>query len=300
MTTIPAEQTRKVNSVYTIKQAAQLTGLPTATLRAWERRYPLPAPDRSPSGYRLYDDAGLARLRFMDRLVRAGWAPRNAAAVALDGTDEASGLPGPREFVEAVGAGLSPVRREALLSARFHGQPLPTVIEDWLMPMLRELGEAWRDGRVTVWQEHAVATAVLRQLHVAFESAPAPRGGPLVLTGLPSACHHEVGIAAFNALAKCAGLEVVFLGPDLPEDAWVGAVEAHPPAAVVIAVPTAADVPGARASLAALARFAAPPLLAVGGSHQDAVADLALPLGHSVTVGARDLASALQGALPAR
>lgn len=228
----------------------------------------------------------------MHRLVKAGWAPRNAAAVALDGAGHVDELPGPREFVEAVGAGLSPVRREAVLSASFHAGPPVVVIETWLMPMLRELGLAWAAGRITVWQEHAVATAVLRQLHVAFESAPAV-AGPLVLTGLPSGSHHEVGIAAFNVAARLAGLEVVYLGADLPEDAWVGAVESQPPAAVVIAVATANDVAAARRCLLALSDFASPPLLVVGGGYQHEVADLARPMGHSISLAAHQLGTRL-------
>ena len=275
--------------MYTIKQAAQLTGVPSATLRAWERRYPLPAPHRSPSGYRLYDEAALDRLRLMHRLVTAGWAPRNAAAVALDGSVPAPDLLAARDFVDAVAAGLAPARREALLAAQFHIAPLPTVIEGWLLPMLGELGESWRAGRITVWQEHAVATAVLRQLHVAFETAPAP-DGPLVLTGLPSGSHHEVGLAAFNVLARLAGLSVIYLGADLPEDAWVGAAEAYPPAAAVIAVPTAGGVAGARRTLAALGRLDCAPLLGAGGGHQYDVSDLAQPLGHSLSAAATALA----------
>ncbi len=279
--------------MYTIKQAAELTGVPSATLRAWERRYPLPAPHRSPSGYRLYDEAALARMRLMHRLVKAGWAPRNAAAVALDADHgDVGDLPGPADFVEAVSAGLPPGRRDGVLHAAFRAAPPAQVIDTWLMPMLAELGRAWAEGRITVWQEHAVATAVLRQLHVAFESAPAV-AGPLVLTGLPSGCHHEVGIAAFNVLGRLAGLEVVYLGADLPEDAWVEAVEAQPPAAVVIAVPTSDDVVPARRCLAALAGCTRPPLLLAGGGHQHEVDDLARPLGHSLSSATEQLAALL-------
>ena len=41
---------------YRIKRVAHLTGINPATLRAWERRYGLVAPDRTGSGYRLYTD----------------------------------------------------------------------------------------------------------------------------------------------------------------------------------------------------------------------------------------------------
>ncbi|WP_434422398.1 MerR family transcriptional regulator [Nannocystis pusilla] len=41
---------------YRIQSVAEMTGVSAATLRAWERRYGLPAPRRSSSAYRLYSD----------------------------------------------------------------------------------------------------------------------------------------------------------------------------------------------------------------------------------------------------
>ena len=65
--------------MYTIKGAAELTGVAAATLRAWERRYGIGAPARSESGYRLYSEANLQSLGLMRDLVDSGWAPRQAA-----------------------------------------------------------------------------------------------------------------------------------------------------------------------------------------------------------------------------
>src|SRR4029078_6933175 len=56
-------------TMYTIKQAAQRTGIAIPTIRVWERRYGVVAPKRTPSGYRLYDDEAIARLNAMQRLV---------------------------------------------------------------------------------------------------------------------------------------------------------------------------------------------------------------------------------------
>ena len=44
-------------TMYTIKQAAARSGLSVPTVRAWERRYGVVHPERTASGYRLYDDA---------------------------------------------------------------------------------------------------------------------------------------------------------------------------------------------------------------------------------------------------
>src|SRR5207342_3679553 len=66
--------------MYTIKQAAARTGLSIPTIRAWERRYGVVSPTRTAAGYRLYDDAAIARLNAMRSLVETdGWRPSQAA-----------------------------------------------------------------------------------------------------------------------------------------------------------------------------------------------------------------------------
>src|SRR5690606_25152620 len=70
---------------YTVKQVSALTGIAPDRLRAWERRYGVVHPTRTDAGYRLYDDADLARLRLMMRLVEAG-TPASLAAQQVNGT----------------------------------------------------------------------------------------------------------------------------------------------------------------------------------------------------------------------
>ncbi|MFN3334677.1 MAG: MerR family DNA-binding transcriptional regulator, partial [Caldilinea sp.] len=40
--------------IYNLKAVVQETGLKADTLRAWERRYGVPTPQRTDSGHRLY------------------------------------------------------------------------------------------------------------------------------------------------------------------------------------------------------------------------------------------------------
>jgi DNA-binding transcriptional MerR regulator len=69
--------------MYTIKQASLRTGVPVELIRAWERRYGVVTPERSASGYRLYDDQAVARLRTMRRLIADGWSAAQAAAEVI-------------------------------------------------------------------------------------------------------------------------------------------------------------------------------------------------------------------------
>jgi DNA-binding transcriptional MerR regulator len=71
--------------MYNIKEAAARTGVTVPVLRAWERRYGIVEPARTPGGYRLYDEGAIQRLRTMRRLVAEGWSPSSAAGAILAG-----------------------------------------------------------------------------------------------------------------------------------------------------------------------------------------------------------------------
>src|SRR4051794_31710565 len=46
-----------------IKDVAERTGLAAQTIRMWEQRYGFPEPQRTPAGYRIYDDADVRTLQ---------------------------------------------------------------------------------------------------------------------------------------------------------------------------------------------------------------------------------------------
>ena len=71
--------------VYNIKAVVEATGLPAATLRAWERRYGVPTPERTSSGYRLYGAGEVEQVRRMRRLCEEGMAASEAARIVLAG-----------------------------------------------------------------------------------------------------------------------------------------------------------------------------------------------------------------------
>ncbi|WP_147123970.1 MerR family transcriptional regulator, partial [Nocardia neocaledoniensis] len=64
---------------YTVRSVAERLGIPTATLRSWNRRYGIgPAQDR-PGRHRLYSDADIAVLEHMLELIGGGASPASAA-----------------------------------------------------------------------------------------------------------------------------------------------------------------------------------------------------------------------------
>lgn len=86
----------------TVSQLAEGAGLSADTVRYYERAGLLPAPERSPAGYRLYDEDMVARLRFIKGAQRIGLRLRQI-----------------RELLEVKDRGLCPCgHTEALLGKR--------------------------------------------------------------------------------------------------------------------------------------------------------------------------------------
>ncbi len=294
--------------MYTIKRAAELTGVSVATLRAWERRYAIVSPKRTESGYRLYDARAIDTLTLMNSLVLQGWSPRQAAAETerrRKGQDGEGGglMPGPvadhlrsrpesADLIEA-GARLDVLRVTEILDERFSLGSFESVIDGWLLPALTDLGRAWEEGRVHVAGEHLVAYAVQRRLAAAYEAAGHRSDGPRVIVGLPAGARHELGLLAFATAARRVGLTTAYVGADLPTADWAAAAAAHRAVCAVLSVPREADLPGLRAVLAAL-RVAHPSLtVAVGGAQQDLAPEDCLRLGHEIGPAATLLARVL-------
>ena len=216
--------------MYTIKEAAQRTGVSVALLRAWERRYGIVAPLRTEAGYRIYDDAAIGRIRAMRTLVADGWSPRQAAA-NINST-HARDFPLPAVAAQRIDP-LPPTERSRRLveaAARIDGPALERALDDIFAtgsfertgrrPSLssprgtrRSLGarRGRRRGRACRQRRG------LRRLGMAFDAAGSPGDGDAaVLVGLPPGSRHELPALGFATALRRNGISATYLGPDFP------------------------------------------------------------------------------------
>jgi DNA-binding transcriptional MerR regulator/methylmalonyl-CoA mutase cobalamin-binding subunit len=271
------------HTVYTIKQASARTGLGASLIRAWERRYGVIAPVRTASGYRLYDDAAIRTLLAMRALVDSGWAASEAARAIGAGevaVDEVASGPGSsagpaRSTAEAHRARLidrfvaaaesaSPVDTEAVLDEMLASGSFEAVVDDLLLPAAAALGESWAAGRLSVAGEHAASAAVARRLAAAFQ-ASAIAGRTAVVVGLPPGSRHELGALAFAVALRRRGIGVLYLGPDVPIDAWIDVVRRTRARAAVVGVVTESDRESAAGVIGAL-QAEGVQVVAIGGA----------------------------------
>src|SRR6478672_9956160 len=299
--------------MYTIKRAAEVTGISVATLRAWERRYGVVSPQRSDGGYRLYGPDDVRALAIMNSLVNEGWSAREAAAETLNRlSSRDSGQnrrPGTVAALRPSNGGIQSEDAEALiraaerldtasaaavLDARFALGTFEHVIDDWLMPTLQRVGEEWAHGRLTVAGEHLVAYAVQRRLAAAYEAASVRVDGPTLLIGLPPGSRHELGLLAFAVAARRAGFATVYVGADLPADDWVRAIEARRAAGIVMAVPRDIDITAAQDIVDTIGRTHPEVVIGLGGSQQNEINGPCVHLGHSITVAVGEMTRRLR------
>ena len=310
--------------MYTIKHAADVTGLTPATMRAWERRYGVVTPHRTDAGYRLYDDQAILALSMMATLVSDGWSAREAAEetarrVAAGALRQSAQTdPGPPQtplgqpnralaspgnppggpgwdvtaLAEAA-ANLDADAMSACLDENFSRATFETVVDEWLMPSLVALGQAWDDGRVSVAGEHMASNAVMRRLAAAYEAAATSMSGPKVLIGLPPGSRHELGLLAFAVAARRAGLTAAYLGADVPSGEWASTVATLDAGAVVLSALQGRDLDPLRLVVADLRATHPDILIAVGGSLQSHAPDGCLLLGNQIGQAAANLAARL-------
>ncbi len=222
-----------------IGELARRTGVATDLLRAWERRYRLLEPMRTPAGYRLYSSDDVRRVARMRELLASGLSAAEAAREALV-APVAAGLA--TTAPAAAGAALR-AAIEQLNDAAAHEAfdrlladfSLGALLEQVLLPLLRELGNGWARGDVTVAEEHFASNLVRGRLLGLARGWDRGRG-PRAVLACPPGERHDLGLLAFGLALREQGWRITFLGADTPLDTLAETVRSLAPEALVLGV----------------------------------------------------------------
>jgi DNA-binding transcriptional MerR regulator len=247
---------------------AQRTGVSPEVLRAWEQRYGLLQPSRSQGGFRLYSDDDERRVRLTIDLIAHGLSAAEAARQALEAdvstprpadgvlVEELAGrLRGALDAMDAEVAHLVIDRLLATLS-------VTTVLGEVVLPYLRELGDRWVAGEVSVAQEH-FASNLIRGRLLGLARGWAAGEGPNVLLACPPGEGHDLALIVFGIEVARRGWRVTFLGADTPTATIEETARLLRPALVVLAV---SDPERIREHTEAIRSIAAIAPVAVGGN----------------------------------
>ena len=186
---------------------------------------------------------------------------------------------------------------EAVLDDLFSRGSYEAVIDDLVLPAVAALGTAWADGRIDVAAEHLASEAVQRRLAALFDLAGVPSVGRLVAVGLPPGCRHEIGTMAFAVALRRRGVNVLYLGPDVPLASWVHVTAEPTVDAAMVGIARPADGGPGLEVVGAIAVARPDLLIAVGGPSGGAIGNA---FAHVLATRVTDAATELAGLMAAR
>lgn len=242
---------------YNLKVVVRETGVKPDTLRAWERRYGLPNPQRTPGGHRLYSQYDIEMIKWLmsrqDEGLRINHAIDLWRSFEKSGQDPFEEMPTHQQLPQAaVGVVLEgkmleevkhewvqacmhfdEARAENILAQAFARYPIETVCLEILTAGLSNIGEMWYEGKGSVQQEHFASALAIRRLNALIASAPPPIRKGKILIACPRGEDHIYPMLLTTLFLRLRGWNIVYLGANVPLDKFDAAVQSAKPDLVI-------------------------------------------------------------------
>jgi DNA-binding transcriptional MerR regulator len=223
---------------FNLKVVLKETGLAADTLRAWERRYGLPVPQRTAGGHRLYSQRDIETIKWLMKRQAEGLSISRAVDMYNDllasGTDPladslAEGRVNAGVFTSTT-TNLDALRNEWLKACLAYNEasadqvfnqafglyPVEMVTINLIQRGLHEIGEMWYRGEASVQQEHFASGLAMRRLEALIAASPSPTRKETLLMACPPDEWHTFSLVMLNLFLRRRGWNVVYLGANVP------------------------------------------------------------------------------------
>ncbi len=271
-------------------------GLPMHTLRAWERRYGFPTPERRPgSNRRLYASADIERLIAIKRVLEAGYRIGDVVdkpladleALAQTALAKRAKKPAEQRAKKPAEQRVEPARppsaidlqrvlqmlardetervEEELRRFRIALDPKSFVTE-LAQPLAVAVGEAWARGEISVRHEHFATECLLTSLRAILSEFHHLGGRPVVLLTTLSGELHGLPLLFIAVYLAVSGATPRLLGTSTPTEVIVDAARVFGVDVVGLSVSASSDVDETKLAIRELERKLSPGVaLWIGG-----------------------------------
>lgn len=247
-----------------IGELSRRVGVTDHLLRAWESRYGLLHPMRSPGGFRLYSEADESRIRAMQAYLADGLSAAEAARAALrDDAGTAGGRAGAAPVMPAGGEPSAALQQaldafdepaaQAVLDRLLASLSVPAVLRDVVLPYLADLGRRWERGTASVAMEH-FASNVIRGRLAGLARGWGSGHGPRAVLACPPGEEHDLALMIFGIVLHYHGWRIEYLGANTPVEELARAAAISEPDLVILAATRPGALEPLRSELADLAR----------------------------------------------
>jgi DNA-binding transcriptional MerR regulator len=226
-----------------IRTVSILTGVNAITLRAWERRYGLVIPQRTPKGHRLYTQQDVGRINRIVELLDQGISVGHVKPLLDRGPGVATAPPATdagdtwKDHQDSMLSAIEGFDEQALdrsYNDALSLYPLDIVNQRLTTPLLRLLGERWKKRDTGIAEEHFFSLYLRNKLGARIHHMNQRGNGPLLLLACLPGDLHETGLLFFALAAVDAGYRALILGANTPLQQIPGVLDKRPCAAVVL------------------------------------------------------------------
>ncbi|MBI5943320.1 MAG: B12-binding domain-containing protein [Chloroflexi bacterium] len=224
---------------FNLKVVLNETGLPADTLRAWERRYGLPLPQRTAGGHRLYSQFDIETIRWLLARQAEGLSISHAVDMwneqLASGSDPLAGAASSALTVARAGAPTSSLEAmrsdwlsaclkyetshaEQILNQAFAANSVEVACVEIVMRGMSEIGGLWHQGKATVQQEHFTSEIATRKLQALISATPPPARNEAILLACPPNEGHAFPLLLLTLFLRRRGWNAIHLGANVPID----------------------------------------------------------------------------------
>ena len=116
------------------------------------------------------------------------------------------------------------------------GLSQPVLLEEFIGPLMRWVGEAWHEGTLRVAQEHIASASVRAFLIRLRHSQQITPGASTIGVATPAGESHEIGALMASVAANAEGWRTLYFGPSLPASELAHAAQRSNVRAVALSV----------------------------------------------------------------
>ncbi len=211
-----------------IREVSRLTGVNAVTLRAWERRYGLIKPHRTPKGHRLYSEDHVRQIRAITDWINRGVSVSKVRKLLEESVAAAEPETGVSDdsvwdiyqhrFIAALKA-LNEQRLDSVFNQVMAEYPADTVMRRLFEPMLDKLHSAWQglygDRLEERFLENFLRTRIGLKLYNANRQSQADDACSIMFLTLPGEVS-EMELLLLSLSAASHGCKAHFLGASIP------------------------------------------------------------------------------------
>ena len=214
---------------FPIRVLAEKTGVAPTTLRAWERRYGLLKPERTPKGHRLYSLKDVEVVSRIVKLLNDNFTISKAISeIKLEDMQEQADADSQESrqsaehwevfqerFLSAIEQ-FDDNKLDAIYNEALSLYPIDLVSSQILRPILSQLGLRWTQREAGIAEEHFFTSYLRNKVGARVHHASAKTKGSRLLLACAPGEFHELGSLLFGLSAMTRGYRLLFLGADLP------------------------------------------------------------------------------------